>query len=148
MGTLVCEGVFEVVLPDGWRASGQPGRTYDLSPERGDLGINISVYELARLPGDDTEELVRKFAQNVGVAHGENLRVVTPQDDGDQNRSFTSFVYEGRAWFAGFMIFPGGGVLATSNSVAGDETALATGERIIASIAPITTKKGLFRRRG
>jgi hypothetical protein len=146
VGVLVCAGVFEVVLPDGWRASGQPGRTYDIAPSEGDVGLNISVYDSQGLPTQDTETLVRRFAESVGLADAAAARVVTPEHGASQRRSFLSFAHDGRAWFAGFLIFPGGALLATSNSAEGDEASRAIGEQIIASISPLKDTKRRFGR--
>jgi hypothetical protein len=47
---LECRGVFELVVPDGWAVTGDPGSYYELAPAEGeDLAINISVH--SPIPG-------------------------------------------------------------------------------------------------
>jgi len=144
MPTLECEGVFEVVLPEGWQAFGEPGQSYDLSPSQGELGINISILDPARVRDQRPEHLVRRFAQTAGLSEieADGLRLVTPDDPPPQHRYFTSFATGDRAWFVGLLMFPGGAVLATSNCPADDEEAVQTGERIVASIAPLSARPG------
>ena len=140
MPTLECEGVFEVVLPEGWRAWGEPGQSYDVSPDEGELGINISILEPARVQGQEPEHLVRMFARTAGLSDtaAGQLRLITVHDPPQQPRYFAAFAADDRAWFVGLLMFPGGAVLATSNCPADDEEAAKTGELIVASIAPLT----------
>jgi len=143
---LDCEGVFEVVLPEGWRAWGGPDRSYDASPDQGDLGINISILDPERLQGQSPEHLVRTFARTAGLdpAGADELPVVvvTADEHPPQTRHFASFATEDRAWFVGLLLFPGGTVLATSNCSVADEEAFKTGEQIVASIAPLPERRG------
>jgi hypothetical protein len=144
---LECEGVFEVVLPEGWQAFEEAGESYDISPNQGELGINISILDPARVQGQEPDHLVRMFARTAGLAETEadELRVLTPDDPPPQHRHFSSFATEDRAWFVGLLLFPGGAVLATSNCPVDDEQAAQTGERIVASIAPLPGRRGLTR---
>ena len=146
MPILDCEGVFEVVLPEGFQAWEGPNRSFDASPDQGDLGINISILDPERLQDQSPEHLVRTFARTAGLdaAGAEELPVVvvTADDPPPQHRHFASFATEDRAWFVGLLLFPGGTVLATSNCSVADEDAFKTGEQIVASIAPLQEQRG------
>lgn len=140
------------MLPEGWKAWGEPGQSYDVSPEQGDLGINISILEPEQVEGESPERLVRMFSRTAGLgeAEADELRVVAIDDPPPQQRYFASFASADRAWFIGLLLFPGGTVLATSNCPEVDEEAFRTGEQIIASIAPLPERQAAkrFWRRG
>jgi hypothetical protein len=144
---LECQGVFEVVLPEGWRAWEHPGPAFDVSPDRGELGINITILDPPQTQSSTPDDLVRRFAQTAGLpaTEAEGLQIVTPDDPHAQRRHFTSFTSDGRAWFVGLLMFPGGTIIATSNCPATDRDAASTGERLIASIAPQVPRSGLRR---
>lgn len=145
MPILECPEVFELVLPDGFRVFGEPGR-YDIEPPEGmDLGLNISVYSpvSSEMQSEGATDLLTDF---VGWIRGdvEDLQIANPPGDGQ--RAFTFFNAEERDWFAGFLLLPGGAVLATANTASGNE-ALHLGKRLIASIYPIKPRRRLFGRR-
>jgi hypothetical protein len=145
MPTLVCDGVFELVLPEGWSASGRPGHWYDVTPDRGGLELNISVFDRALAQSRAPAELVRQFARTTGLEDVDELPVLAPDDEATERRHFTSFTHDGRRWFVGLLAFPGGVVLASSNCADGDDGAFATGERLVASIAPLRARRRLAR---
>lgn len=64
MPALECPGVFIAPLvPEGWTASGQPGRFYELEPPSKDAAIHISVYARDGRPLGDHEarDMLAKF---------------------------------------------------------------------------------------
>jgi hypothetical protein len=148
MPILECKGVFELVLPDGWAVVGNPGSYYEVTPPNDeDLAINISVYSPIPEPMRErgTADMLRQFVSSSGFQETEDLHIGTIPD-ADQERSFTWFAHEGRDWFAGFLFFKGGAVVASANVAGGDAEAFRKVEAIVAMIAP-APKKGLFRRR-
>jgi hypothetical protein len=147
MGILECDKVFELVVPDGWTVTGIPGHSYDLAAPAGmDLAVTISVYErsAARYRDRSAESLVRDLAESAGAEDADSLRVIAPAQKG-QERAFVHFAADGHRVFAAFLLFGDYAVLATAIS-GGSETDWAEGERLVASIAPLTKKRGFFKR--
>lgn len=148
-GLLECAGVFELVVPAGWRVTGVPGKSYDLSaPPWLEVGVNISVYDDADpYVRPEVAEMVRHFGAHVGVEGDEELAVVLVPGPGAQQRAFARFRTVDREWFVGALQFPGAYLLATANGPLGNTTALDTGEALVASIAPAPAPRGRFRLR-
>lgn len=147
MPTLECPNVFELVLPEGFSVSGEPGRSYDIEgPEGSGLGLGISVYSPVppKMQSEGARRLLTAFVATTG-ANTDDIKIATPSGEGE--RAFTFFTNEGRDWFAGFLLFPGGALLATANTESGNAGSLRVGEQLIASIYPVKARRRLFGRR-
>lgn len=72
MGILECDGVFQVVLPDGWTVTGKPGDYYDVVPPADqDLAVNISVYPVSKaIRAEGSAQLLRRFVASTGAPTG------------------------------------------------------------------------------
>lgn len=145
MPILECPDIFELVLPDGFRVLGEPGR-YDIEgPEGTGLGMNITVYpESDQLLQEGSINLLTAFVGSAG-GNTEGLQIDAPMGSGGP--AFTSFSKEDSDWCAGIIYLPNGVVLASATTAPGNE-AIHIGKQLIASIYPVMPRRrGLFRRR-
>lgn len=147
MGILECENVFQLVVPDGWTVTGTPGRSYDLAAPAGqDLAVTISVYDRAAPAFRDKSaaDLVLQFAASAGAEFPDSLQVVAPSEKG-QERAFVKFAAGERQVLGAVLLFDQSAILASTNT-AGTQRDFEVGEQLMASIAPHSKKRGLFRR--
>jgi hypothetical protein len=110
------------------------------------LAVTISVLDVVspRVYGRSASDLVHEFAASV-ASDPLRLKIVAPPERG-QERAFARFDSAEFALFAGMLRFSGGVVLASATCAFGDAAGIAEGERLVASIAPLSKRRRWLRR--
>lgn len=149
MPILEHDGVFQMLVPDGWQASVDE-HTYELVPPSNDGAVHISVFTRnpSAVSAEEAEELLGDLLDSMDAPEGTAARVLpdkgqcravarsTLEDDEGRRRDALAFIV---VWETAVL---GCTCLADVGSPLIDEA-----ERMFASISPVGRRRGLFGRR-
>jgi hypothetical protein len=149
---LECPGVFLAPLvPDGWTATGDPGRSYELVPPGGGALAQISVYHRPKrpIPEHEARDMVASFMNKALGATGGEIRVVAKSRK--ERRAISRYTRPGSdgepvEWFVVGIVWPATMLMCSCSARPGDP-ALTDAERMLASIVPLNPPWWQFWRR-
>jgi len=140
-GVLEHDGAFRMRVAPGWAVTGIPGSRYKITDD--DREVDVSLRRTDGQP-DDARATVLAFARLTGASG--DVKVVTPKDE-DGRRAFAWFTADGADWVAVVLSLPRFTVLGSTHAPAGDDDAIADGERMLATLGPSQPRRRWLRAR-
>lgn len=140
-GVLELDGIFRMRVVPGWTVTGIPGSRYKVTDDEREVDVSVRRTDG---PSDDARATVLAFARITGASG--DVKVVTPKDERGA-RAFAWFSAAGEDWVAVVLCHGRFTVLGATHATAGDEDAIADGERMLSTLGPSTPRRRWLRAR-
>jgi hypothetical protein len=140
-GLLELDGVFRMRVAPGWTVTGIPGSRYKVSDDEREVDVSVRRTDG---PSDDARATVLAHARLTGASG--DVKVVTPKDE-DGARAFAWFTTGDEDWVAVVLCRGRFTVLASTHAPAGDDDAIADGERMLSTLGPSSPRRRWLRAR-